>query len=98
MSTQVFLEKLRQRDVWLEADGELLRVDAPAGAVTEELRGALVSSDSMALAPLASAELMCPLPSLSSQSSKTLEVLGRKKRSVIQSKSTWTRLRLWPSS
>ena len=32
--------------------------------------------------------IMSPLLSLSSQSSKTLEVLGRKKRSVIQSKST----------
>src|ERR687889_2208142 len=42
--------------------------------------------------------IMSPLPSLSTQSSKTLEVLGRKKRSVIQSKSTWSRLRLWPSS
>ena len=42
MSAQVLLERLRQRDVRLEADGGLLHVDAPAGAVTEELREALV--------------------------------------------------------
>jgi hypothetical protein len=36
------LAELRQRDVRLEAEGELLRVDAPDGAVTEELRDALV--------------------------------------------------------
>ena len=42
MSAQVLLERLRQRDVRLEADGELLHVDAPSGAVTEELREALV--------------------------------------------------------
>jgi hypothetical protein len=42
VSAQVLLERLRQCDVRLEADGELLRVDAPAGAVTEELREALV--------------------------------------------------------
>jgi hypothetical protein len=42
VSTQVLLEELRQRDVRLEADGELLCVDAPSGAVTEELREALV--------------------------------------------------------
>jgi predicted metal-dependent hydrolase len=42
VSAQVLLERLRQRDVRLEADGGLLHVDAPSGAVTEELREALV--------------------------------------------------------
>jgi len=41
VSAQVLLEKLRQCDVRLEADGGLLRVDAPPGAVTEELRDEL---------------------------------------------------------
>ena len=35
------LEELRRRDVILEAEGNLLHVDAPVGAVTEELRAAL---------------------------------------------------------
>jgi len=35
------LEELRRRDVVLEAEGSLLHVDAPVGAVTEELRAAL---------------------------------------------------------
>lgn len=42
MSAQGLLKRLRQREVRLEADGELLHVDAPYGAVTEELREALV--------------------------------------------------------
>ncbi|WP_244299875.1 hypothetical protein [Rubrobacter xylanophilus] len=35
------LEELRERDIRLEADGLMLHVDAPAGAITEELRSAL---------------------------------------------------------
>ena len=42
MSAQGLLKRLRQREVRLEADGELLHVDAPLGAVTEKLREALV--------------------------------------------------------
>jgi hypothetical protein len=35
------LEDLRRRDVFLEADGGRLIVDAPTGAVTDELRASL---------------------------------------------------------
>ena len=42
MSAQALLEELRRRDVILQAAGSLLHVDAPVGAVTEELRTALV--------------------------------------------------------
>ena len=42
MSAQGLLKRLRQREVRLDAEGELLHVDAPFGAVTEELREALV--------------------------------------------------------
>lgn len=41
MSARTLLEDLRERDVRLEADGLMLRVDAPADADTEELRSAL---------------------------------------------------------
>jgi hypothetical protein len=41
MSARALLEDLRERDVRLEADGLMLRVDAPADADTEELRSAL---------------------------------------------------------
>jgi TubC N-terminal docking domain len=42
VSAQALLEELRRRDVILQAAGSLLHVDAPVGAVTEELRAALV--------------------------------------------------------
>ena len=42
MSTRILLEELRRRDVHLEADGERLYVDAPAGIVTEELKASLM--------------------------------------------------------
>ena len=41
MSAQALLEELRRQDVRLEADGQLLRVDGPTKAITEELRAAL---------------------------------------------------------
>lgn len=41
MSARALLEDLRERDVRLEADGLMLRVDAPAKADTDELRSAL---------------------------------------------------------
>lgn len=44
MSTSALLENLRRRDVTLEAEGDLLHVDAPAGAITDELRAALVEN------------------------------------------------------
>ena len=37
MRTAALREELRERDVLLEADGITLHVDAPAGALTEEL-------------------------------------------------------------
>jgi|SRR5215218_1057534 len=49
MSAQVLLEMLRKRDVRLEADGGLLRVDAPTGVVSKELRDALVAHKSKVL-------------------------------------------------
>lgn len=44
MSARALLEELRHRNVTLEADGERLHVDAPAGTITEELRAALVEN------------------------------------------------------
>jgi predicted metal-dependent hydrolase len=44
MSASALLEDLRRKDVTLEAEGDLLRVDAPAGAMTDELRAALVEN------------------------------------------------------
>ena len=41
MRTAALREELRERDVHLEADGLTLHVDAPAGALTDELRTAL---------------------------------------------------------
>lgn len=40
-SSKDILEDLREKDVRLEADGLLLRVDAPAGVITAPLRSAL---------------------------------------------------------
>ncbi|BBL79306.1 hypothetical protein RxyAA322_11600 [Rubrobacter xylanophilus] len=41
MNASDLLAELRERDIRLEADGLVLHVDAPAGAVTEELRAVL---------------------------------------------------------
>ena len=41
MNVRTLLEELRERDICLKVDGLLLHVDAPAGAVTGELRSAL---------------------------------------------------------
>jgi hypothetical protein len=43
MSAKALLEDLRGRHVSLAVDEGNLRVDAPAGAITEEIRAALVS-------------------------------------------------------
>jgi hypothetical protein len=40
-SARALLEELRERDIRLEADGLMLRVDAPAEADTDELRAKL---------------------------------------------------------
>jgi hypothetical protein len=42
--TRALLEELRERDVYLKANGLTLHVDAPAGALSEELRTALRES------------------------------------------------------
>jgi hypothetical protein len=42
MNASALLKDLRRQDVILEADGDRLHVDAPAGAITGELRAALV--------------------------------------------------------
>jgi hypothetical protein len=42
VSAQALLEQLRRCDVILEAEGSMLHVDVSVGAVTEELRAALV--------------------------------------------------------
>jgi hypothetical protein len=44
MSLSALLEDMRRRDVTLEAEGDLLHVDAPAGVMTDELRAALVEN------------------------------------------------------
>jgi hypothetical protein len=44
MNAGALLEDLRRRDVTLEAEGDLLHVDAPTGAITDELRAALVEN------------------------------------------------------
>jgi TubC N-terminal docking domain len=42
MNASALLEALRRRDVALEAEGDLLNVDAPAGAITDDLLAALL--------------------------------------------------------
>lgn len=44
MSAQTLLSELRSRGVELAAEGLQLTVDAPAGAITEDLRAALVEN------------------------------------------------------
>jgi TubC N-terminal docking domain len=44
MSVSALLKDLRRREVTLEAEGDCLHVDAPAGAITDELRAALVKN------------------------------------------------------
>ena len=44
MNASALLEDLRRRDVTLEAEGDRLHVDAPAGAITDELRAVLVEN------------------------------------------------------
>jgi hypothetical protein len=46
MSARALLGELRRLGVELEADGEMLHVDAPAGIMTEELREALTENKS----------------------------------------------------
>lgn len=41
MNARALLEDLRNQDVHLEADGERLMVDAPAGSISEETRAML---------------------------------------------------------
>jgi TubC N-terminal docking domain len=44
MNASALLEDLRHRDVTLDAEGDRLHVDAPAGVITDELRAALVEN------------------------------------------------------
>lgn len=44
MSARLLLKSLRGRGVTLETDGEQIRVDAPAGVMTGELRTALAEN------------------------------------------------------
>ena len=53
MNASALLEELYRRDVALEAQGDLLHVDAPGGAMTDDLRAALVESKEDLLALLA---------------------------------------------
>ncbi len=53
MSVGALLEDLRRRDVILEVEGDRLHVDAPAGAITDELRAALAENKGRLLALLA---------------------------------------------
>ena len=53
MSVGALLEDLRRRDVTLEPEGDLLHVDAPAGTITDELRGALTENKGRLLELLA---------------------------------------------
>jgi hypothetical protein len=53
MNASALLEDLRRRDVTLEAEGDRLHVDAPAGAITDELRAALVENKGRLLELLA---------------------------------------------
>jgi hypothetical protein len=53
MNASALLEDLRRRDVALEAEGDLLNVDAPAGAMTDDLRAALIENKERLLELLA---------------------------------------------
>jgi predicted metal-dependent hydrolase len=53
MNASDLLEDLRRRDVILEAEGDSLHVDAPAGAITDDLRAALVENKERLLERLA---------------------------------------------
>jgi hypothetical protein len=53
MNGSALLEDLRRRDIVLEAEGGVLNVDAPAGAITDDLRAALVENKERLLELLA---------------------------------------------
>ncbi len=53
MNASALLEDLRRRDVILEAEGNSLHVEAPAGVVTYDLRTALVENKGRLLESLA---------------------------------------------
>jgi predicted metal-dependent hydrolase len=53
MNASALLEDLRRRDVTLEAEGDHLHVDAPAGVITDELRAALAENKGRLLESLA---------------------------------------------
>jgi hypothetical protein len=53
MNAGALLEDLRRRDVILEAEGDSLNVEVPAGAITDELRATLVENKGRLLELLA---------------------------------------------
>jgi hypothetical protein len=53
MNASAMLKDLRRRDVALEAEGDLLNVDAPAGTITDDVRTALVENKERLLELLA---------------------------------------------
>lgn len=52
MTGEVLIEQLRDRDIRLSANGDQLVVDAPRGALTEQLRGTLQEHKAELLAVL----------------------------------------------
>jgi hypothetical protein len=56
MTGEALLEQLRSLDIRLSASGDRLLVDAPRGALNEELRGTLLDRKAELLAILASAD------------------------------------------
>lgn len=66
MTALALLADLQKRDVVLAADGEALEVDAPCGALTPDLRAALVAHKAELLAllrePVATPEPVAGLP------------------------------------
>jgi predicted metal-dependent hydrolase len=53
MNAGALLEDLRRRDLILEAEGDSLHVEAPAGVVTDELRATLAENKGRLLESLA---------------------------------------------
>ena len=53
MNASALLKDLRRQDVILEAEGDLLNVEAPAGFVTDELRATLAENNGRLLESLA---------------------------------------------
>jgi hypothetical protein len=80
MNAGALLENLRRRGVALQAEGDLLNVDAPAGAITDDHRAALVENKERLL------ELLAP-------ERQKLEKAGRRELAIRWSEyPTWIEL------